>query len=98
MTSMGGDCFAIVAEPDGTLHGLNGSGRSPAALSTDSLAGGVENLLRRGTVRTGESRLGHLDVPRAVLVPHEAVDVVGEAGTGEEQHHPKGDSAQPDEG
>jgi len=35
MTSIGGDCFAIVAEPDGTLHGLNGSGRSPAALTAD---------------------------------------------------------------
>src|SRR5690606_7075444 len=30
MTGIGGDCFAIVAEPDGTLHGLNGSGRAPA--------------------------------------------------------------------
>ena len=28
MTGIGGDCFAIVGEPDGTLHGLNGSGRS----------------------------------------------------------------------
>ena len=28
MTGIGGDCFAIVAEPDGKLHGLNGSGRS----------------------------------------------------------------------
>ncbi len=31
MTGIGGDCFAIVAEPDGTVHGLNGSGRAPAA-------------------------------------------------------------------
>ncbi|MEM7214912.1 MAG: gamma-glutamyltransferase family protein [Pseudomonadota bacterium] len=30
MTGIGGDCFAIVGEPDGTLHGLNGSGRSSA--------------------------------------------------------------------
>jgi len=28
MTGIGGDCFAIVGEADGTLHGLNGSGRS----------------------------------------------------------------------
>lgn len=35
MTSLGGDCFAIVAEPDGTLHGLNGSGRAPAALTPE---------------------------------------------------------------
>ncbi len=38
MTSMGGDCFAIVAEPDGTLHGLNGSGRAPAALTPEKVA------------------------------------------------------------
>ena len=30
MTGIGGDCFVIVGEPDGTLHGLNGSGRSAA--------------------------------------------------------------------
>ena len=45
MTSMGGDCFAIVAEPDGTLHGLNGSGRSPAALTPERVeAAGAEAL------------------------------------------------------
>jgi gamma-glutamyltranspeptidase/glutathione hydrolase len=30
MTGIGGDCFVILAEPDGTVHGLNGSGRSAA--------------------------------------------------------------------
>lgn len=35
MTGIGGDCFAIVAQPDGRLHGLNGSGRAPAAATTD---------------------------------------------------------------
>ncbi|WP_252911784.1 gamma-glutamyltransferase family protein [Aliihoeflea aestuarii] len=29
MTGIGGDCFVILAEPDGTIHGLNGSGRAP---------------------------------------------------------------------
>ncbi len=29
MTGIGGDCFAIVAEPGGAVHGLNGSGRAP---------------------------------------------------------------------
>lgn len=29
MTNVGGDCFAIIGEADGTLHGLNGSGRAP---------------------------------------------------------------------
>ena len=31
MTGIGGDCFVILAEPDGSVHGLNGSGRAPAA-------------------------------------------------------------------
>jgi gamma-glutamyltranspeptidase / glutathione hydrolase len=35
MTGIGGDCFVIVAEPDGRLHGLNGSGRAPAEASAD---------------------------------------------------------------
>lgn len=35
MTGIGGDCFAIVAEPDGSLHGLNGSGRSAATANAD---------------------------------------------------------------
>jgi gamma-glutamyltranspeptidase / glutathione hydrolase len=36
---IGGDAFAIVAEPDGTIHGLNASGRSPAALAAGRLLG-----------------------------------------------------------
>ncbi len=35
MTGIGGDCFAIVATPDGQLHGLNGSGRAAKAASTN---------------------------------------------------------------
>lgn len=35
MTGIGGDCFAIVSEPDGTLHGFNGSGRSAAGVDCD---------------------------------------------------------------
>ena len=35
-TGIGGDFFAIVAEPDGSLHGLNASGRS--SMSTDAEA------------------------------------------------------------
>lgn len=33
MTGIGGDCFAIVVEPGGTIHALNGSGRAPEAAS-----------------------------------------------------------------
>ena len=36
MTGIGGDCFVILAEPDGSVHGLNGSGRSPAAATADA--------------------------------------------------------------
>ena len=35
MTGLGGDCFAIIGEADGTLHGLNGSGRSAARANLD---------------------------------------------------------------
>lgn len=31
MTGIAGDCFVILAEPDGSVHGLNGSGRAPIA-------------------------------------------------------------------
>jgi gamma-glutamyltranspeptidase/glutathione hydrolase len=37
MTGIGGDLFAIIAEPDGSLHGLNGSGRAPRAIDPDEL-------------------------------------------------------------
>ena len=36
---LGGDLFAIVRTPDGMLHGLNASGRSPAAWTPDRFAG-----------------------------------------------------------
>lgn len=35
MTGIGGDCFAIIAEPDGSVHGINGSGRAPAAVDAE---------------------------------------------------------------
>jgi gamma-glutamyltranspeptidase / glutathione hydrolase len=37
MTGIGGDCFALVGEADGSIHGLNGSGRAPAAANEDWL-------------------------------------------------------------
>ena len=37
MTGIGGDCFALVGLPDGTVHGLNGSGRSALAADADWL-------------------------------------------------------------
>ncbi|MEM7290755.1 MAG: gamma-glutamyltransferase, partial [Pseudomonadota bacterium] len=35
MTGIGGDCFAIIGMADGTMHGLNGSGRSAAGAHLD---------------------------------------------------------------
>ncbi|NBN80319.1 gamma-glutamyltransferase [Microvirga tunisiensis] len=37
MTGLGGDCFAIVTEPDGRMAGFNGSGAAPRAVSTARL-------------------------------------------------------------
>ena len=33
MTGIGGDMFALIAEPSGHIHGINGSGPAPAALN-----------------------------------------------------------------
>ncbi|XYK78921.1 MAG: gamma-glutamyltransferase [Labrenzia sp.] len=38
MTGIGGDCFALVTEPDGRLTGFNGSGAAPRAASPEKLA------------------------------------------------------------
>ena len=35
MTGIGGDCFAILHQPDGSIHGLNGSGRSAKRANLD---------------------------------------------------------------
>lgn len=37
MTGIGGDCFALIAKPDGTVLALNGSGRAPAGLDPEAL-------------------------------------------------------------
>ncbi|KIC49941.1 gamma-glutamyltransferase family protein [Tateyamaria sp. ANG-S1] len=37
MTGIGGDCFVLWSTPDGQIHGLNGSGRAPAALDAAEL-------------------------------------------------------------
>ncbi|MBB5049959.1 gamma-glutamyltranspeptidase/glutathione hydrolase [Rhodopseudomonas rhenobacensis] len=38
-TGVGGDAFAIVSDTTGELHGLNASGRAPAAWTSDRFAG-----------------------------------------------------------
>jgi gamma-glutamyltranspeptidase/glutathione hydrolase len=37
MTGIGGDCFAIIATPEGKIHGLNGAGRSAFAATPEWL-------------------------------------------------------------
>ena len=61
MTGVGGDAFAILAEPDGTMVGLNGAGRSARALDEGTLV----------ARHVGEHGLDHLPLysPHAVTVP-----------------------------
>ncbi len=80
MTGIGGDCFVLLAEPDGTLYGLNGSGRAPADISRSTLvAEGLDHVpsdsihavTAPGAVRAWESILqshGRLSLA-AVLAP-----------------------------
>lgn len=45
MTGIGGDCFAIVMEPDGRMAGFNGSGAAPMAATSEALlAKGVSEI------------------------------------------------------
>ena len=75
MTGIGGDCFVILAEPDGSLHGLNGSGRAPAAVTGEWYRArfkkvpltGVHSVTTPGAIRAWETlleRFGTLDFGR----------------------------------
>ena len=59
MTGVGGDCFAIVCEPDGSIHGLNGSGRAPAASDAN-------RLRKEGFTSIPETSAHAVTVPGAV--------------------------------
>ena len=56
MTGIGGDGFAIVAEPDGQIHGYNGSGLSAAAAKTDW-------FLERGITEIDDDSIHAVTVP-----------------------------------
>ena len=48
MTGIGGDCFALVGLPDGTVTGLNGSGRAAMAADADWLRhSGLDHIAKR---------------------------------------------------
>jgi gamma-glutamyltranspeptidase/glutathione hydrolase len=48
MVGIGGDCFALVSEPDGRVYGLNSSGRAPAAADAERLrAAGMTAIIDR---------------------------------------------------
>ena len=59
MCGIGGDLFAIVAEQDGRLHGVNASGWAPARLTPDSLE-------RQGIGSMPQSGVHSITVPGAV--------------------------------
>jgi gamma-glutamyltranspeptidase/glutathione hydrolase len=70
---LGSDAFAIVAESDGTLHGLNASGRAPRAMTPERYAGlermpslGWDSVTVPGAVSAWvalSQRFGRLDFP-----------------------------------
>ena len=76
MTGVGGDCFAIVSEPDGSLHGLNGSGRSASQTDiawfleqgfSDIPVDSVHSITAPGAVMAWETlhnRFGAMDFTR----------------------------------
>jgi len=78
MVGIGGDCFAIMVEPDGSLHGLNGSGRASAAADaaalraqgfTDISQDSVHSITVPGAVKAFEAllkRFGTIGLDRAL--------------------------------
>ncbi|HSL10916.1 MAG TPA: gamma-glutamyltransferase [Actinomycetota bacterium] len=50
MCGVGGDLFAVVAEPDGEMVAINSSGRSPAALDVDAVRRAHREVPQRGPI------------------------------------------------
>jgi len=59
MTGIGGDCFALIGKPDGTVVGLNGSGRA-------SLRADEDWLTKSGLTEIAENSVHSITVPGAV--------------------------------
>jgi gamma-glutamyltranspeptidase/glutathione hydrolase len=73
MVGIGGDCFALVSEPDGRIYGLNSSGRAPAAADAD-------RLRASGMTEIGNSSVHSVTVPGAVRGFETLVDRFGRHG------------------
>src|SRR4029078_9668981 len=59
MTGIGGDCFGLIGKPDGTVAGLNGSGRASLRADADWLA-------KSGLTEIAENSVHSVTVPGAV--------------------------------
>lgn len=79
MCGAGGDLFALVAEPDGAVHGLASAGRTPAGLTLDAVRAALPEP-HAGTLPD----LGPLPVtvPGAVAGWHELLERHGTMGFG----------------
>jgi gamma-glutamyltranspeptidase / glutathione hydrolase len=75
MTGIGGDCFVLMAKPDGAVVAFNGSGRIPAALT-------LERLAREGTGDLSGS-VHAITVPGAVDAWSQLLDAHGTRGLDE---------------
>ncbi|MEO0635482.1 MAG: gamma-glutamyltransferase [Pseudomonadota bacterium] len=59
MTGIGGDCFAMISEPDGSVHCIDGAGRSPAASD-------IHRLIDEGHTKVEPFSAHAVTVPGAV--------------------------------
>jgi gamma-glutamyltranspeptidase/glutathione hydrolase len=73
MTGLGGDCFAIVAEPDGALHGYNGSGRAAKGATPDYFLG-------QGISEISEDSIHAVTVPGSVKAWESILEIHGSWG------------------
>lgn len=69
MTGIGGDCFCIVAKPDGPVWGYNGSGRAAVGLRVDALADQSTGYLAGDSVHS-VTVPGAVEAWAAVLTTH----------------------------
>ncbi len=66
MTGIGGDCFALIAEPGQDVVALNGSGRAPAGLSAQAMRAAGHAVVPAAGHRGGDDPRRHRRLLRAV--------------------------------